>query len=353
MGGNAFPEFKDKIVRLDAGSFMAFQRDALDKLRKMDAKNPRAVYSEIISYKSKPSFGDLDILYTSFRKEGELPTADEFAAALGAVGVMKNGPVASFAVPVNGNSLFQVDLIRVGYDEFDSAFSYFAYNDLGNLLGRVFHRAGFKLGHAGMSFVIRDEKNSSHVAKEVVVTRSWKKALEFAGYDYSKWVDGFDTLEEIFEYAVSIPLANRTIFRLDETNHQARVRDRKRKTYQQFLTWVNDPENGVPENEEISKSDLRLQWLTKAFKVFPGFRADYEAAQESMQKSRVARDRFNGELVRQITGLDGKDLGAFMTDFVQNFVVRTCGMTREDWAISRSLEEIEIMIRHWHSRKTA
>lgn len=215
MGGNAFPEFKDRIVRLDAGSFMAFQRDALDKLRKMDAKNPRAVYSEIISYKSKPSFGDLDILYTSFRKEGELPAADEFAAALGAVGVMKNGPVTSFAVPVNGNSMFQVDLIRVGYDEFASAFSYFAYNDLGNLLGRVFHRAGFKLGHTGMSFVIRDEKNSSHVAKEVVVTRSWKKALEFAGYDFEKWLEGFDTLEDVFRFVVSSPYFDKRLFALN------------------------------------------------------------------------------------------------------------------------------------------
>lgn len=136
-------------------------------------------------------------------------------------------------------------------------------------------------------------------------------------------------------------------------SHQARVRDRKRKTYQLFLNWVNDPANNVPEREQISKGDLRLQWLTKAFKEFPGFRAEYESAQHQLQKSRAARDKFNGEVVRQITGLNGKDLGAFMSDFVQNFIVGTCKLSREDWAISRSCEEIETLIRHWHNQRAA
>lgn len=352
MGGNAFPKLKDQIVRLDAPEFRLFSRGVIRKLFEMnDSDSPRMIFTKIISYHNKPSFGDLDVIYTQYLEDSILPTPEEFKVALGAVDMMRNGPVISYAVPCGDGKLFQVDMIRVGIDEFNSSFSYFAYNDLGNLMGRVFHRAGFKLGHTGMSFMIRDEQNSSHVAKEVVVTRSWREALEFAGYDFERWADGFDTLEDIFRYAVSIPLANRTIFRLDETNHQARVRDRKRKTYQLFLNWVNDPANHVPEEEQFSKSDLRIQWLTKAFKTFPGFKADYENAQHLLQKSRAARDKFNGEMVRQLTGLDGKELGAFMTDFVQNFIVGTCQMSREDWAISRSLEEIEVMIRHWHSQK--
>lgn len=351
MGGNAFPLLSDRMVRLNAPQFKLFQTKMLLALCNMNEPIPRIIFSEILSYNTKPSFGDLDIIYTQYLEDNTLPTPDEFKTALEAEDMVRNGPVTSYAVPINKTKLFQVDLIRVGIDEFNSAFSYFAYNDLGNLLGRVFHRAGFKLGHAGMSFVIRDEQNSSHVAKEVIVTRSWKEALEFAGYDFERWVNGFDTLEDVFRYAVSSPLANRTIFRLDETNHAARVRDRKRKTYQQFLTWVNDPINNIPEKEKISKNDLCLQWLTKAFKQFPKFKEDYESAQELMQKSRCARDKFNGELVRQITGLDGKELGAFMTDFVQNFIVGICKSTREDWTVSRSLEEIEILIQHWYNQK--
>jgi hypothetical protein len=261
---------------------------------------------------------------------------------------VKNGPVVSYALNLFDDEIFQVDLIHVDCKHLESAASYFAFNDLGNLLGRIFHRAGFKLGHKGMLYVVREEGNSSHALKEIEVTRSWKEALEFAGYDFNRWLKGFDDLEDVFRYTVSIPLANRTIFRLDETNHQARVRDRKRLTYQKFLRWVNDPANGVPEKEEISKSDLRSQWLERAFQIFPKFKEDYEAAQHQLQKSRAARDKFNGELVRQFTGLDGKELGTFMSDFVQNFIVGICKMRREDWAISHSNEEIETMIRDWH-----
>jgi hypothetical protein len=354
MGGNAFPNLKDKILRLNTAEFASFQKEVLGRLRMMLDSNhlSRAIFSEIISYHTKPSFGDLDIIYTEFLEGCILPTPEEFKAALGAVDMVRNGPVTSFAVPC-GFGLFQVDLIRVHFEEFDSAFSYFAYNDLGNLLGRIFHRAGFKLGHSGMSYVIRDEQNSSHVAKEVIVTRSWKEALEFAGYDYERWVNGFDTLEDVFRYVVSVPTANRTIFRLDETNHQARVRDRKRKTYQLFLNWVNDPSNGIPDNETIPKTVLRSQWMTKAFERFPKFKEEYETAQSQIQKVRAARSKFNGDLVRQITGLEGKELGAFIADFVQNFIVGACHTNRENWAITNSPEEIEIMIRHWHTSKSA
>ena len=93
----------------------------------------------------------------------------------------------SYAVPTDDDgSIFQVDLIRVDCRHMESAFSYFAFNDLGNLLGRIFHRAGFKLGHKGMCYVVREEGNQSNAIKEIEVTTSWKEALEFAGYDFMR-----------------------------------------------------------------------------------------------------------------------------------------------------------------------
>lgn len=348
MGGNAFPKLSDRIVRLSAPDFIIFQDKTVNKLRQMDGENPRAIFLEIISYHNKPSFGDLDIIYTQFLENSILPSPTDFMEALGAVDMVRNGPVTSYAVPYKKDKLFQVDLIRVGIDEFDSAYSYFAYNDLGNLLGRIFHRAGFKLGHTGMAYVIRNEQESSHVLKEVVVTHSWKLALEFAGYDYLTWLQGFDELHDVFQYVVTNPLANRTIFRLDETNHQARVRDRKRKTYQLFLKWINDPDNSVPEKESISKNDLRKQWLSKAFEQFPEFKKDYDDAIAALKKNNAAKEKFNGNIVMQITGLSGKELGNFMTSFSRDFIESECQTTRDDWAIYHTASEIAEMIQKWY-----
>lgn len=343
MGGHAFPEFRTR--RLDQNGFMTVATACMGRL---EIRFPDNHFEPVVAYRNKETFGDLDIIWC-----GDPIAPEDMCKALKAIKFVKNGPVVSYALHLVDDEIFQVDLIHVDCKHLQSAASYFAFNDLGNLLGRIFHRAGFKLGHKGLLFVVREEGNSSHVLKEIEVTTSWKEALEFAGYDFNRWLEGFDELEDVFRYAVSIPLANRTIFRLDETNHQARVRDRKRLTYQKFLRWVNDPANGVPEKEEISKSDLRIQWLARAFQQFPNFQRDYEVAQEQMQKSRAARDKFNGELVRQITGLDGKELGAFMSDFVHNFINGRCLMSREDWAISRNIEEIEALIRHWHAKNAA
>jgi hypothetical protein len=179
------------------------------------------------------------------------------------------------------------------------------------------------------------------------VTRSWKEALEFAGYDFNRWLEGFDELEDVFRYAVSIPLANRTIFRLDETNHQARVRDRKRLTYQKFLRWVNDPANGVKEHEDIPKAELREKWLERAKASFPRFAEELEEVQKEMEARRRSSEKFNGIIAREITGLEGQDLGRFMQDFVTKYIEETLKMTKAEWALKHSPDQIRDAIKEW------
>ena len=223
---------------------------------------------------------------------------------------------------------------------------YFSYNDLGNLLGRIYHRMGFKFGHLGLRYLIRDEENFSHILDEVLITPDFRAALAFAGYDYRRWKAGFDTLEDIFRYAVSIPLATRVIFRLDETNHQARVRDKKRLTYNQFLAWVNNPENGVSNKELVEKEQLRAYFLQKAFILFPLFRKRYENAQELCGKKRLAKDRFNGDIVSRITGLRGRELGRFMKAFI-DYSTANGEISKTDWILSTTNIPSQISTFFW------
>lgn len=328
MGGKAFPNLK--TTRLDRYEFDAMSKACIAVLQSRFTENE---FRCIESYRNKETFGDLDILWC-----GPDQDIENICGALGAIRYLNNGPVVSYAVPTDNDNVFQVDLIRVDCRHMESAFSYFAYNDLGNLLGRIFHRAGFKLGHKGMLFVVREEGNQSHVLAEIEVTTSWKEALEFAGYDFEHWSEGFDELEDVFRFAMSIPTANRTIFRLDEMNHQARVRDRKRLTYQKFLLWVNDTINGIPETEDIPKAQLRKEWLERAFETFPGFKERYDATIREMDLTREANRRFNGNLIRELTGLDGKELGAFIIDFEKNVIGGK--NNRKQWALSHSENEI-------------
>ena len=339
MGGKAFPNLK--TARLDKNGFMTVATACMARLERQFPDNQ---FKVIDSYRSKESFGDLDILWCGPSIERE-----SMRQALKASHTQPNGPVTSFAIPINEEMIFQVDLIHVQCNEMESASSYFAFNDLGNLLGRIFHRMGLKLGHMGLAFVVREDGNDSHAIREIILTRSWKEALEFVGYDYERWCKGFDSLEDVFRFAIDNPLANRTIFRLDETSHQARVRDRKRLTYQKFLRWVNDPANGVPENESIPKAELRKTFLAKAFETFPGFRKEFDQIQKEMADRREAKRKFNGEIVRELTGLNGKDLGHFMKTFIEA-ITKEKQMTAIEWALTSSQEEIESQIRLWVSQ---
>lgn len=205
MGGHAFPEFKTR--RLDQIGFMTVATACMGRL---EIEFPSNHFQPVVSYRNKETFGDLDIIWC-----GDMIATEDMCKALKAIEFVKNGPVTSFALRLNEDEIFQVDLIYVDCKHLESSASYFAFNDLGNLLGRIFHRAGFKLGHKGMLYVVREEGNSSHALKEVEVTRSWKEALEFAGYDFNRWLEGFDELEDVFQFVASSPYFDKKIFSLE------------------------------------------------------------------------------------------------------------------------------------------
>ena len=50
----------------------------------------------------------------------------------------------------------QVDLIFTEKKFYESALVYFANNDFSNLIGRIAHKHGFKYGHCGLVYVMRD-----------------------------------------------------------------------------------------------------------------------------------------------------------------------------------------------------
>lgn len=113
-------------------------------------------------------------------------------------------------------------------EDFQTCRDYYTYNDLGNLIGRVAHKMGMKFGHLGLLYPLRD---GDHLIAELVVTRDTRQALEFMGYDFDRWNQGFDQLTDIFEFAASTPYFNPEAFTLENLNHRNRTRNRKRNTF--------------------------------------------------------------------------------------------------------------------------
>lgn len=323
MGGNAFGP--NKSVRLNKAEYLT----AADTVSKVLRQFP-ITFDLIQSYRSKDSFGDMDIIYTTdiegysfvdeFLKQiyglGELLKSDDESTnkVLAELKVV-NGPVTSVLIPTKQGT-FQVDFIRVKKETYNFSYHYFNYNDLGNFLGRVFHKAGFKLGHDGLKYVVRI--NETQVLAELLVTPLWLSAMQFMGYD-RYFSTTFHTVEDLFQFALSSPYANKDIFLLENRNHTSRVRDRKRKNYSMLLSFLNDPETKCENFDWSDKERLQREFLHKAFYRWTSFREDYERVFRELKEREDYKSKLNGEVVQEVTGLRGKELGQFMSRFKEFF----------------------------------
>lgn len=305
MGGNALSK---PSIRLPKDKFSLLSRDLVAKSQTylLDSR-----VAEVIAYYSKESFGDLDLIVGCPNSAYD---RQALAKHLGATEIQLHASkslVTSFGVQTD-MGVFQVDLLKVSEKGFNYACQYYAFNDLGNLLGRIAHKFGCKHGYEGLLLPVRV---GDYLVEEITLTQDYAKALEFMGYTFEDYRSGFYTPTEIFEFVSSSKYFNPEIYLLHNRNHKARVRDAKRKTYQEFLAWCEK----LPKTESYEFSSTKADYLGKIFEFFPEAKLSYESVLDRVNHAAQAKVKFNGILVGVWTGLEGKELGGFMTTVRERF----------------------------------
>lgn len=284
---------------------------------KLEALYPGRRAAYMSSYREKPDAGDADILVEADERYDPFVAAE----ALGAVEIVRNGPVTSIGVlvrpevPYRENNVFQVDLIKSAPVEFDYASNYFQWSDLGNFVGRIAHASFCAHKHNGLWFYFRDPDAPDYLFREIVLTRDYREALAYLGFDVERYNQGFDTLEDIYAFTASSTYFNPDIYLLENRNAISRVRDKKRPAYTGFLRWCEEQPNLPAFQFPADKS----AWLPRLMEHFPWFKQDYEEALADLNELKAAKAKFNGAWVSQITGLQGKELGALMKRFRESF----------------------------------
>lgn len=215
-------------------------------------ENGDELYAFIPCYFEKDSFGDLDLLTTNNHVAviAMLKKADDVEV----VGKVKGGNCTSYAIRFKSISpkAFQLDIIHTDVVFFDFALHYFAFNDLGNFIGRIASAAQLKFGFDGLYrkvhfnkdmnvipvYSLKEQKEkfgdlSSNVVKktDVVLTEDFLEALEFLGFDVERYKKGFATLEEIFEFVWQSKYFQQSYFLLENRPADVRARDKKRANY--------------------------------------------------------------------------------------------------------------------------
>lgn len=292
MGGGVFPKKSRRIERAE------YEKRSSELSGILKKKGWEAVV--IPSYRNKQDFGDIDILV---RGDGIL--LDEVLQFSGYEDHRRNGDCLSFL-----EEGVQVDLISVADGEMDTTLAYFSWNDLGNLMGRIARTMGFRYGHRGLFGGVRDKHGN--VLDNACLSRDPKTIFAFLGYNYDRWIEGFDDLVDIFQFACSSDFFSKDCFLVRNLNHQSRVRNRKRKVYSAFLEWI--AEKPMPEFD-FSLVPLGF-WRTRALAFFgDGWVSDESRSLAAATKAEVRRGKFNGTVVAEGTGLSGVELGEVISAF--------------------------------------
>lgn len=298
MGGNAILS----SIRLNLNEYFELYNKMLEQLSVLDGYT----FHLVEAYRSKPSFGDIDILVYADNYD---PYA--ISSSVGATEVIRNSECTSMAIPTK-NGPFQADFIYCKKEELNFSKRYFSNNDLGNLIGKISRRLGFKLGHDGLWFILRDDQNDK-VIEEILVTLDWDEMLSF--FEYPKGYFIANELEDIYKYAVSTPYFTSEPYQFENVNHASRVRDRKRSTYNGFLKWLKETDYPIKEFDYTNKDHIRKEYLNKSFIKFPLFKERLDNANKKYNDFKMHKLKFNGDRVKEMTGLEHKQLGLFIAYF--------------------------------------
>ncbi len=280
-------------------------------------------FAEIPYYREKDSFGDMDILVRTPFKSGDY---EVFRKALNVEHFVMNSGVMSCLVDE-----LQIDIIPMPAEDFDSALVYYSFNDLGNLMGKIFHKFGLKYGHRGLTLPLRD---GDHEFKELTISKDYRRIFEFIGLDWVRFVQGFNNLKEIYDFVKGSKYFTPSLFAYESLNHTNRIRDRKRSTYHGFLEYIKEEEERYIFHEDKSK------YLLTILDFFPGAKEPYMKAVHDLEYKRRVRAHYNGNLISGWTGLSGSILGKFIQS------LRSRHGEFETWVLKLRTDELkELTIR--------
>lgn len=307
MGGNAFKN--PPTVRMDSAEFYPFTDSVIDVLK----SNTNKEFYRLLSYRDKPSHGDCDVLYYGVSAD-EIRDILTTQYSLTQDDFVKNSDVLS--VRINN---FQFDFINCkNKSQFESSKFYFNYNDFGNILGRFCHKLGIKLSNRGISIVVRHKERSDHILAEIFLTEDASISLDILGLDRETYNRGFDSLEDIFKFAASSKYFDPEIFSLEHRSATSRIRDKKRSTYNSLLRWVvsakPEAKYSFAEKSELGGYSIRLPYYyTEVLPRFPWVDEKVQSLIADFELDLRFKEVYNGTIVSELTGLSGKELGAFMS----------------------------------------
>lgn len=289
MGGKAFGFEAKRMDKWEYEDTLALNLARIDS-----SQDYNGMGKGVVSYSTKETFGDIDILVPS-----ENFSFDKFwdKHRFRYKGYKTNGGVISLLDKQDR----QIDIITTPLNIYNIHYNYLAYNDMGNFIGRIAKSLNLKYGHDGLSMIVRYKGDTTRKIGVIHISTDARYIYDLLGIPYRC----YDTMEQIYSDIMSSRYYHKDSFLLEKQSHHARVRDRKRKSYHGMLNYIKE--------NDTSTEPRRKYSIEETLAMLPSFVAEeYIKITAEYDKKVYEKALFNGNIVSDVTGLKGKELGVFM-----------------------------------------
>jgi len=311
MGGKALNKYGVFTERKNTEEFLRIGKEIQEQIAKdFDFHVETAV---VTCYHQKPDHGDLDLLIkidSNFHNSG-IVLRDYIAKAFKPRAIHNNGGVHSFDY-----QNFQIDFIPVKESKWKIAKTYFSYDPLGNIQGKTFHKFGLSYGWDGLFYKVRNF--NGRLSQNILLTNDAKKIFEFGGYDYDRYLQGFETLEDILKFAINSKHFDTQIFQMDNLKSIDKKRNRKRGSYHIFLKYLKDNDINIKYPFDRNKDN----YLPIIDANFPEAKLLEKLAEFKRvdNENKILSQKFNGDMIMTwFPDLKGKQLGEAIHVFIESF----------------------------------
>ena len=309
MGGKALNRFGVFTDRKNTEEFLRIGSEIQNKITE-DLSVTTAI---VTCYHTKADHGDLDLLIkidNDFHNS-EIDLRKYISDTFNPRAINHNGGVYSFDY-----QNFQIDFISIRESKWETAKTYYSYDPLGNIMGKTFHKFGLSYGWDGLFYKFRNFNGRN--SQNILITTDAKKIFEFGDYDYNRYLQGFETLEDILKFSINTKYFDTEIFQMNNLKSIDKKRNRKRGSYHIFLKYLKDNNINIKYGFHKEK-DLYLPLIEAQFPEAK-LLDKLNKLQEVDKRNKIMSQKFNGDIVMSwLPNLKGKELGYAMFKFKESF----------------------------------
>lgn len=265
------------------------------------------------SYHTKESHGDMDLLIkiTNEFHNRNINIKEVIEDTLSPNETYNNGGVLSFDFEE-----FQIDLIPVKESNWEVSICFFDYDPTGNLMGKIAHKFGMKYGFNGLVYPFRNFNGK--LSKDITLSKDNHEIFKFLGYDYDRYLKGFETVEEVFEFIIESKYFDHRNFLMENLNHIDRKRNKKRKSYQEFLKYIDD--NNIDKSFDFKRD--KSEYIDFIDENFPKIKIKEKIKnfEKIDSENQELNSKFNGRIIMVcFPDLRDKALGDAINGFRDSF----------------------------------